>query len=273
MRIEAVVVCVNYSDFLEHTLPENLQQLDDIVVMTTPDDWRTQKICSKYSVTCVPTTVFTEHGGTFNKARGINFGLSFLPKTDWLVHLDADILLCRDFRRLLHKALLNPKNIYGADRINVYGYDSWLKLKPHLDHHWDSRWFVDSGFCHKKEDTKAIDMRLGARIVHNEHGYLPIGYFQLWHSSAGKSYPHKLGSAAGSDCVFPAQWPRENRVLLPEITVFHLDSEEHHGIGTNWKGRKSKTFGPEMAEAQKKSPEMSVDWYCPLYPPCYPVKR
>lgn len=245
MKIEAVIVCKEYSDFLAETIAENLQQLDDLVVVTSPEDTATQKVCSKYSVQCVKTQVFTEYGDTFCKSRAINLGLSYLRKEDWLLHIDADILLCRDFRRLLKKALVDPRNIYGADRINVYGWESWQKLKPLLTHTYDSRWFVDPGFCHQKNATKDIDMRFGARVIHEEHGYVPIGFFQLWHQSAGNRYNYKLGGAAGSDVLFPTQWPRANRVLLPDVFVFHLDSETHHGIGTNWKGRKSKKFGPE----------------------------
>jgi hypothetical protein len=245
MKIECVIVCRDYSDFLEHTLADNLQQLDDVVVVTSPEDADTQRLCAKYSVQCVKTEVFTEYGDTFCKARAINLGLSYLRKEDWLLHLDADIFLCRDFRRMLQKALPDPKNIYGADRMNVYGYESWQRLKPLLDHTWDSRWFADPGFCHKKVETAGIDMRIGARVIHEEHGYVPIGYFQLWHQSAGHRYNHKLGGAAGSDVIFPTQWPRARRVLLPDITVYHLDSETTHGIGTNWKGRKSRRFGPE----------------------------
>lgn len=244
MNIEAVIVCTKYSDFLEHTLPQNIQQLDDIVVVTTPDDDATKKLCGKYSIQCVETTVFYDEGDTFNKARGINLGLSYLRKKDWLLHLDADILLCSDFRRMLTGAKLDTKNIYGSDRVNIYGYDSWMKLKPLLGNHYNSRWFTDPGFCHMKAETEGIDMRMGARVIHEEHGYVPIGFFQLWHVAAGKRYNYKNGSAAGSDVLFPTQWPRQNRVLIPDIHVFHLDSEKTHGIGTNWKGRKSAQFAP-----------------------------
>lgn len=272
MKIEAVIVCVNYSDFLEQTLPDNIQQLDDIVVVTTPEDKKTQALCAKYSVECVKTTAFTEHGDDFNKGRGINLGLSHLRKKDWLLHLDADILLPDDFRRLLTKARINPKNIYGADRVNVYGWDAWEKLKPRIGNTYSSRWFVDPGFCH--HDEPAHGTRFGARVVHMEHGWVPIGYFQLWHAAAGNNYNYKVGSAAGADVIFPAQWPRENRVLLPEVVVYHLDSEEKHGIGTNWKGRKSRHFGPKPVD--HKHPDFKpcgchihVHCHCDCHPKPY----
>ncbi len=242
MRIECVIICKDYSDILEYTLPENLGQLDDIVVVTHPDDKKTHAVCNKYSVHYVTTDVFQEYGHSFNKGKAINVGLDNLCGGDWQLHLDADIVLCKDFRRMITHAQLNPRNIYGADRINVYGYDAWMKLLPKLDRHYQDRWFIDPGFCHSKQMPEGV--RLGARVIHKEHGYIPIGYFQLFHSSHGRRYNYKRGAAAGTDIMFPAQWSRENRILLPDVVVYHLDSELEHHIGTNWKGRKSRHFGP-----------------------------
>ena len=84
---------------------------------------------------------------------------------------------------------------------------------------------------------------LGSRLLHQEYGYCPIGYFQLWHSSHGKQYPVVSGSAEHSDVVFALQWTRQKRELLPELFVYHLESERAD-MGANWKGRKTKPFGP-----------------------------
>lgn len=245
MRISAVIVSRDYSDFLRYTLPENLQHLDDIVVVTSHDDVGTQAVCAKHSVHCVKTDVFAARGHTFNKGQAINLGLDNLRQweSNWILHIDADIVLCRDFRRMLEYAELNSKNIYGADRVNVYGFDAWAALKPQLERHYQDKWFIDPGFCHQPTYPERI--RPGARVVHMEYGYVPIGYFQLWHSSKPHRYNWKRGAASGTDVTFPLQWPRENRVLLPEVVVYHLDSESVHRIGTNWKGRQSKRFGPE----------------------------
>ena len=42
-RIEAVTVCVDYADYLEETLPFLLPHVDDLVVVTTPEDGRTRQ--------------------------------------------------------------------------------------------------------------------------------------------------------------------------------------------------------------------------------------
>lgn len=233
MRIEAVVVCHNYSDFLEHTLPENVELLDRLVVVTHPDDKDTQKLCTKYGVDCIPTRLMHEDNDKFNKGRCINLGLSHLRHEDWLLHMDADVLLPHKFRKMLDYAKLKSENIYGADRLNCLSFDNWErhKHKIHPQHQW--RFMV----------TPVSEFPLGSRLIHQEYGYCPIGYFQLWHSSQRKTYPIVTGSAEHSDVMFAVQWARENRILLPELFVFHLESDGDLPMGINWNGRKSKRFG------------------------------
>lgn len=248
MILEAVIVCYNYSDFLKYTLPENIQHFDDVVVMTHHDDKETQKLCEKLSVEHVKTDCFHDEGNKFNKGKAINLGLGHLQKRDWLLHLDADILLPHRYRFMLEKARLNPKNIYGADRVNVYGFEAFKKLKPRIATHFQDHWFVDPGFCHDWHGPTPEGIKFGARVIHKEQGWVPIGYHQLWHTSAPYRYNYKLGCAAGADVWFPCQWPRENRILMPEVIVYHLDSETEHLKGINWKGRKSKHFGHKSGD-------------------------
>ena len=237
MKIEAVVICKDYSDFLEHTLPENLQHLDRVVVVTHPDDWKTRNFCNKYGVDCLDTTVFHDDGDKFNKGRAINLGLSHLKHTDWLLHIDADIQLPHRFREMLEKAKLNPLNIYGADRLNCVTYEHWMEHKHKIIPQFQWRYMI----------SPPKEFPLGSRLLHNEYGYCPIGYFQLWHSSTKRKYPVVHGSCEHDDVLFAVQWPRDRRILLPELFVYHLESEQCE-MGKNWQGRKTKHFGPRHHE-------------------------
>jgi hypothetical protein len=233
VKIEAVIVCKDYSDFLAHTLSDNLQHLDRVVIVTHPDDKATQALCTRYGVDFIETEVMHDEGDKFNKGRAINLGLSHLRHEGWLLHLDADILLPHRFRSMLRHAKLDEKNIYGADRLNTVSYDQWIahKHKTIPQHQW--RYLV----------SPPAEFPLGSRLLHQEYGWCPIGYFQLWHSRMKRKYPIVSGSAEHSDVLFSVQWPRENRVLLPEIFVYHLESEAGN-MGANWNGRKTKAFGP-----------------------------
>lgn len=241
MRIEAVVTCHKYSDFLEHTLIENIQHLDGIVVVTGRDDKDTQRLCNRLGVSCVDTNVFTDRGEPFNKARGINLGLSHLQHTDWLLHMDADIMLPHRFRTMLGHARLDREKIYGADRINVHSYEQWEAVKKK----------TVPQFTHGCLVGAPGELELGSRLVHSAYGYCPIGYFQMWHSSAQRRYPTNQGSAEHTDVLFAIQWDREHRILLPEVFVFHLESEKAP-MGKNWSGRTTKPFKPSKNNDAKK---------------------
>lgn len=235
MQIEGVIVCKDYSDFLEHTLPENMEHFDRLVVVTSHEDHKTKAICDKYSIECVRTSCMTEDGDNFNKGRAINLGLGHLRGLDWILHLDADIVLPHGFKQMLARAKLQKENLYGADRVNVYGYEHWMNHKHKRIPHYSSGYFVQP----------IKEFPVGARIIHFEHGYTPIGYFQLWHKNQGKRYPINQGNAEHTDVLFAAQWARQHRVLLPEIIVYHLESELGPvEMGKNWNGRKTKPFGP-----------------------------
>jgi glycosyltransferase involved in cell wall biosynthesis len=250
VRLECVITCVNYSDFLSYTLPLNLPHIDRLVVVTHPHDKKTQALCAKYSVDCIQTEVMHDYGSKFNKGRAINLGLSNLTHEDWLLHLDADIVLPHRLRAMLDHARLDPKNLYGADRLNVANFEHWQKHKDKTvpQHAW--RFLV----------TPNKEFELGSRLLHNEYGYCPIGYFQLWHSSVGRRYPVIAGSAEHSDVVFATQWPRRERVLLPEFFVYHLESEQA-AMGANWTGRKTKPFGPDLTLKQvaAQNPDGKLD--------------
>lgn len=233
MKIEAVIVCKDYSDFLAHTLPENLNHLDRIVVVSHPNDKPTQALCTKLGVDCLETEVMHDSGDALNKGRCINLGLSHLRHEGWVLHLDADILLPHRFRSMLRHAKLSPDNLYGADRLNTISYDHWTnhKSKTVPQHQW--RCLV----------VPPCEFPVGSRLLHQEYGYCPIGYFQLWHSSCKRKYPIVSGSAEHSDVLFAVQWERRNRILLPEIFVYHLESEQGSPMGANWSGRTTKPFG------------------------------
>lgn len=237
MKIEAVVTCHKYSDFLEHTLICNIQQLDAMVVVTSREDKETKRLCSRLGIPCVDTNVFFDKGDAYNKARGINLGLSHLRHEDWILHIDADILLPHRFRHMVEYAELETENIYGCDRLNTHSYDHWEKHRLKITPQWTHGFMVGA----------PPEFTLGSRLIHSQYGYCPIGFFQLWHSSQRRQYPTNQGSAEHTDVLFALQWDRRNRILLPELFVFHLESERA-AMGTNWKGRKTKPFKPEKKQ-------------------------
>ncbi len=242
MKIEAVTVSVGYSDFLAETIPANLSQLDRWTIVTDEQDKDTFKLCHKYSLPCLTTDDFYRDG-KFNKGRAIQRGLNAISCQDWCLHLDADIVLPPAFRKSLESAHLDPSVIYGADRMMVKSWEDWQTIKR-FPHH-------QSGYhAYTLPDPR---VPVGARWVSPTDGYVPIGFFQLWHGSDSirqgifhKPYPSYHGDAARSDVRFGLFWDRRKRAILPEVFVYHLESEVA-GIGANWNGRRTKRFGPPQS--------------------------
>lgn len=229
--IQAVVVCVNFGDFLEETLVNNLGLFDHIVVVTDTKDNRTYNLCNKLSTTCIRTDDFYIGGDNFNKGRGINVGLAHLIPGGWRLHIDSDIALPPNFRQMIRRHPLSKDTIYGADRINITGYANWQKVQANLHRQYNYNYMVSP-----------IGLgSLGSRLVHNEWGYCPIGYFQLWHSSVGLRYPINQGSAEHTDVTFAQQFARAQRVLIPELFCYHLESPGTVGKA-DWNGRASPDF-------------------------------
>jgi hypothetical protein len=266
MYLEAVIVCVNYSDFLAHTLPENRTMFDNMVVVTSLNDLDTVRICNKYNVRCIQTDAFYQNKEVFNKGAGINVGLKALNRTGWVLHLDADIYLPPLTRHVLRKECLQPNKIYSADRLMCPDYESWAQYRRS----WRSV-HEDWSFTH-------LDLfRAGSRIVqYGEYldegtpdGWVPIGYFQLWNPNGSgiHTYPANHGAADRSDVLHAKQWTRANRVLIPEVVVIHLESEECT-MGANWRGRRTMWFGPAPQLPQIKEAEVPPEESCTHFTPC-----
>jgi hypothetical protein len=239
-KIEAVTVSVNYGDFLRAVAPYNRPLLDRWIVVTQPQDEETRQVCRDHAIECLLTEDFTTFGG-FAKARGINRGLNLLEGDGLLLHLDADIALPYDFKQCLENAAIDPTCIYGCDRLCVTGYKAWQRVRAAGLHAREHGWLVEK----HRPDTWVGGVPAGP-----DTGYAPIGFFQLWGGPETltwrfphKRYPERHGNAARTDVQFSLQWDRRRRLFLPEVVVFHLESE-NAAMGANWHGRKTARFGP-----------------------------
>jgi hypothetical protein len=241
MKIEAVTVCVNYSDFLAWFLLSNAKLFDRLVVVTDTKDRKTADLCEHHHVECVKTDVFYKDGLAFDKGAGINQGLARLDRDAWVAHIDADIVLPPRSRALLEAMNLDPAMIYGIDRMLCTSFADWIAYitLPEVQHSLNA--FV-----------QATAFPLGTRVASMGGGdraddYVPIGFFQLWNPRVSGQMVYGNHSDAGrGDFAFGQNWPRAKRALLPEIVGIHLESEPAE-MAANWRGRRTRTFGPEHA--------------------------
>ena len=105
--VEAVTVSVNYSYYLSKCI-SNKEKLDRWIVVTEKQDTKCINLCKSNNIEYVLYDGFYTNDAIFAKGRGVNFGLSLLDKTDWLLHMDSDVCLPEDFRTVL-------KNPHSAD--------------------------------------------------------------------------------------------------------------------------------------------------------------
>jgi len=254
MKIEAVTVCVNYSDFLAETIKCNKGLFDRWLIVTDPSDAATREVCRRHNLPTLLSTDGTRHSDTFNKGRMIERGLKHLSADGWRLHLDADMALPFDLRHRLEAADLQHDTIYGIDRVMVKGFEQWQEVIK--------SGFLQGGHYDYHCRTSFINrLEVGSRWCHPQFGYTPIGFFQLWHSSQDehhgvriKPYPMAHGTACRTDVQHGFQWDRHKRELIPEIIGVHLESEPAP-LGANWNGRKTKLFGPAPGAPKKPAYE------------------
>lgn len=250
MNIEAVSVCCGYDDFLAAVAPYNIPHLDRWLIVTTPEDEKTREVCRRFNL----EVLLSNDGGNdvdeFAKGRMIERGLQHLSANGWRLHLDSDIVLPNRFKQLCHTADLKEDTLYGADRILVRSWEEWQKLQK--------TGFLNSGHDYHCRINFPEGFPIGTRWGTLATGYCPIGFFQMWHSSQDlwrgiriKPYPRFHNNACRTDVQHALQWDRSKRALIPEIVTIHLESEKSP-MGVNWKGRKSKRFGPPVTENDQK---------------------
>jgi hypothetical protein len=237
IKIEVVIVCVGFDEILDITLTYNHGHFDTVIVVTTHADQATHAVANKHGAILVQSDLFYKNGRKFNKGAAINAGFNRFQYYGWRMVLDADILLPATFRRLLlNHTHLDTNSIYGADRVDIVGPAELRRLQAALaatpQHSWNA--FVNP--THPRPASP--------RYLDRLHGYVPIGFFQLWHATCQKEYPWSLGTAAHDDVAFATQWPENSRRLLPSMFCYHLCAEEPK-LGENWEGRRQPRFSAE----------------------------
>lgn len=210
LPIHAITTSVLYHDFLDRTLPRTLEVVERVTVVTAPDDFQTRSVCEKHGVDPVVTDLFTANNSCFDRGAAIGAALSTVDP-GWVLLLDADILLPAPLEIPL--SVLDRDAIHGCERRLVVGSGQLSELEG------------------GRRDFPLMR-------PHIEEGKpMPIGFFQLFHSSGGGSHP-SYPTAAESDAAFTRSFA--SRSMLP-LTVWHLDSVESN-LGDNWWGRTTPLF-------------------------------
>jgi hypothetical protein len=207
-KLDVIIVSVNYNDFLAVSLQHNIEIFDNITVVTSESDILCQKICEKFGVNCLATNLMYDNESDFNKGKAINYGINSISDPDFILLLDADIIV----RGNIDIENLNEELLYTSSR---YICKSYTQLNDVIS----NGKILDESFTHE--------------------GDKGIGFFQLFHINHNsidrdKVYPETSTDASWDDLIFRDKFPKREII---KNTIIHLGDPY-----TNWKGRKSNRF-------------------------------
>jgi len=112
-KLDVVIVSVNYNDYLSLTLEENIKVFNNITVVTSESDYECQNICNTFDVNYIISEDILKDG-LINKSIGINKGIKSLNNPDWILVLDADVVV------------KDKINIEGLDKRTLYTNSRWI---------------------------------------------------------------------------------------------------------------------------------------------------
>jgi hypothetical protein len=228
VHIEVVVTCVDYSDFLEITLPVTVRVFDAVTIVTSPTDYRTIAIATRHRCRIKKTATWKTNGARFNKAAALNEciqDIEIAMRDAWILSLDADILLREDFS--LRRCPFAKSDLYSIRRRTCEIEKDWINHKA-----------GDIPWCAFPLQLPPIinGMAWGHRPTMNVAGL--CGYFQLW--NLGNPYVNRFPesmNAATYDVLFGMSFPEERRHFLPGLEALHLGRQRR-----NWDGRISEQW-------------------------------
>ena len=166
-----------------------------------------QKICDIFGVKCIITDRIYEDGASFNKGKAINDGIKSIDNPDWILLLDADIVLTK-------KIDINDDVdvLYTSDRYICKDYNTYKD--------W--------------QDGKIEIDKVGKYETNRGLGFFHL--FNINSSDINKElpFPELSNDAAWSDLHFRDKFTKKSKI---DKSVIHLGPTYK-----NWKGRKTDAF-------------------------------
>jgi hypothetical protein len=241
--ITALLVSVNYSDYLEIALPYNTKQFDQIIVLTVESDKACQDLCNKYSnVKCLvfPDRILKKNGKQFNKGAILNAGFRYLNErnySDWLVLTDSDIIFPENFKDFFLSKEKNKDIMYGMDRKHCFDkqtLNTYMKTKNDELLKTLREWGPCIGCCQ-------IFFYTANKFSYSENNDAQLSdlHFLMDFLKIKTVVDSPLTQTLFNKVIRPIVMnnPNVNSQLLKELFLIHLGDR-----GKNWKGRVTNLF-------------------------------
>ena len=252
-KIEIVTTCVGRSSFLRETLPLNKPKVDNIIVVTTPTDYETQRICNGEGATCIQTDSFYMHNAPFDKGRAMNKGLGSLLHHDWVIFIDCDVLLLPTHVNFFKDKSLNKDCLYGCRRIILetrQKYQDFIKTVALNPQTFDVNKYINDDpkelgvgfFQFFNMSSSVIKDVINKELLFDDETFknlvMPIVNdvdYPRCFKKKGEIHP-LFPHAGGSDSQFRHFFSERNLMNVVNIPVIHLGSigSGHGGVGRNF---------------------------------------
>lgn len=166
---------------LDYTLNLNVSKLDQITIIT---DLISPDICAvadKYNLKYIKTDLFYRNKSTYD--RGAVLSEFLINKNGWMLQLDCDIILPKDFKSKINLENLNKDIMYGARRImfeSVQEANAWQETNS-----YNEKIYCPIGFCYGY--FQLFNMESQAVLASNKNNIYPssghIGDHDVWFRS------------------------------------------------------------------------------------------
>jgi len=217
MKIKTFLTSVGYDDYLHYTLPWNKGKCGDMTVISSASDRATQDVCARHGVRCFLAPRMPD--GWKGWSIAYNDCLRAEEDLEWVLIMDADILLPADFASMVEQATLDPAALHYTSR--VYLPMDYPRIDEHIAAACDGKPFLGRGWTHLPAQT--------------------WGYFMLfnWQKAnlADKFFGENL-NGQGHDIEYAGRFTRT--LPLPmDFAVAHIPHGTWDDWSKNWSGRKT----------------------------------
>jgi hypothetical protein len=230
-KFELVLACVNHAHLLKHTLPVNTRKFDNVIVVTTPTDFETQKIASENQAQIVTTDLFYKYGAPFNRGLAINEAFRASKYNDWIIHTDADIIFPRGYEQVFAKdnQHINKEVFYGSKRIEFKDYEEY---KQALEQY--------ALFQAPTQPGKMID----------EPSHIGCGFFQMFNLQSAV-----VESLLSRQFTFIPEFQERIKADFPNVREFTSISKDYDDLYPSYPS----CGGSDVMFRAQWSPEPSID--------------
>lgn len=184
MKIHALTVSVNYADLLAASIERWKVGLESLTIVTNFNDEATVELAGKYGLQLFRTDAFTRRGASFNKGLAQQEAWHLVPKDEWLLLIDADVIPPADWKQQIEAAQLKPGFLYGCwrydergrrlpDDTHGYGYfqlfhasDPLAQYDPFFDTFWSHAGVGDSSIMLRWRNQGRLAPALPLRLTH-----------------------------------------------------------------------------------------------------------